>query len=47
MTRCICSTAYIVKRLSKELGTYLRKVDAQRPTVKATGKPCLWPDEIE
>lgn len=26
----------IVKRLSKELGTYLRKVDAQRPTVKAT-----------
>ena len=37
----------IVKRLSKELGTYLRKVDAQRPTVKATGKPCLWPDEIE
>ena len=24
----------IVKRLSKELGTYLRKVDAQRPTVK-------------
>lgn len=37
----------IVKRLSKELGTYLRKVDAQRPTVKATGKPCLWPDEVE
>lgn len=37
----------IVKRLSKELGTYLRKVDAQRPIVKATGKPCLWPDEIE
>lgn len=37
----------IVKRLSKELGNYLRKVDAQRPIVKATGKPCPWPDEAE
>lgn len=35
----------IVKRLSKDLGSYLRKVDAQRPVVKATGKPCPWPDE--
>lgn len=35
----------IVKRLSKELGNYLRKVDAQRPTFKATGQPCPWPDE--
>ena len=43
------STQYpdIVKKLSKELGNYLRKVDAQRPTIKATGKPCLWPDEIK
>lgn len=36
-----------VKRLSKDLGKYLRKVKAQRPTVKATGKPCPWPDETE
>ena len=36
----------IVKRLSKELGEYLRKVDGQRPSFKATGKPCPWPDEI-
>lgn len=36
----------IVKRLSKELGDYLRKVDAQRPSFKKTGKPCPWPDEI-
>lgn len=35
----------IVKRLSKELGNYLRKVDAQRPTFKAIGQPCPWPDE--
>ena len=31
--------------LSKELGEYLRSVDAQRPFFKATGEPCLWPDE--
>ncbi len=37
----------IVKKLSKELGNFLRKVDAQRPTFKATGKPCPWPDEIK
>ena len=36
----------IVKRLSGELGTYLRKVDGQRPSFKATGKPVPWPDEI-
>lgn len=36
----------IVKRLSKDLGKYLRKVDGQRPSFKATGKPCPWPDEI-
>lgn len=35
----------IVKRLSKDLGAYLRKVDGQRPSFKATGKACLWPDE--
>ena len=31
--------------IKKELGNYLRKVDAQRPTFKATGQPCPWPDE--
>ena len=36
----------VVKRLSKELGGYLRSVGAQRPTFKATGKPCPWPDEV-
>ena len=32
--------------LSKELGEYLRRVDAQRPLFKETGEPCPWPDEI-
>ena len=36
----------IVRRLSKELGEYLRKVDAQRPTFKNSGEPCPWPDEL-
>ncbi|WP_303599314.1 sulfatase-like hydrolase/transferase, partial [Bacteroides caecimuris] len=35
----------IVRRLSRELGDHLRKVDAQRPSFKATGKECPWPDE--
>lgn len=35
----------IVKRLSKQLGSYLRHVGGQRPSFKATGKPCPWPDE--
>lgn len=35
----------VVKKLSRELGAYLRRVDAQRPTFKATHKPCPWPDE--
>lgn len=38
--------ATITKKLSEELGTYLRSVDAQRPSFKATGKACLWPDEV-
>ncbi len=37
----------IVADLSCELGTYLREVGAQRPTFKATSKPCPWPDETE
>lgn len=34
-----------VKRLSTELGKYLRKVGGQRPGFKATGKPVCWPDK--
>ncbi len=37
----------MVKKLSKELGSYLRKVGAQRPSFKRDNKPCPWPDEIE
>ncbi|MDP4273135.1 MAG: hypothetical protein Q8907_02535 [Bacteroidota bacterium] len=33
------------KELAIELGKYLRKVNTGRPAFKATGKPCLWPDE--
>lgn len=36
----------IVKSLSKQLGNYLRDTGGQRPSFKATGKPCPWPDEI-
>lgn len=36
----------VVKRLSKELGNYLKKVGGQRPSFKATGKFAPWPDEI-
>ena len=32
--------------LSGLLGRYLRSVQAQRPTFKADGTPCPWPDEI-
>ena len=35
----------LVRRLSRHLGKRLRAMKAQRPTVKATGKPCPWPDE--
>ena len=37
----------IVKKLSKKLGNYLRKVAAQRPSEKASGTPCPWPDEVK
>ncbi|MBD5374197.1 MAG: sulfatase [Bacteroides sp.] len=36
----------IVRSLSAELGQRLRSVGASRPTVRATGLPCPWPDEI-
>ena len=35
----------LVRRLSRKLGRQLRKMNAQRPVVKSTGQPCLWPDE--
>lgn len=34
-----------VKRLSSELGRYLRSVGADRPSFKISGVPCPWPDE--
>ena len=33
--------------LAKKLSDYLRSVDAQRPTLKATGKLVVWPDEAK
>ncbi|MBP9998468.1 MAG: sulfatase, partial [Bacteroidales bacterium] len=35
----------LVKKLSAELGEYLRSVGADRPSYKSTGAPCPWPDE--
>lgn len=35
----------IVRSLARELGNYLRANGGQRPSFKATGKPCPWPDE--
>jgi arylsulfatase A-like enzyme len=35
-----------VKELAAKLGTYLRSVDAQRPSFKVTGKITEWPDEV-
>lgn len=35
-----------VKELASKLGAYLRSVDAQRPSFKATGKIAEWPDEV-
>ncbi len=36
----------LTNKLSRLLGNHLRKVKAQRPTVKATGQPAPWPDEV-
>ena len=36
-----------VRELSRRLGRFLRKVGAQRPSFKATGEPCPWPDEVD
>ncbi len=35
----------LVKKLAKQLGGYLRGLDAQRPILKETGKDAPWPDE--
>ncbi|MEG1579750.1 MAG: sulfatase [Bacteroidaceae bacterium] len=37
----------LVRKLSRNLGAYLRKVGGQRPSYKATKKPCPWPDETK
>lgn len=37
----------LVKKLSKDIGSYLRKVGGQRPTFRSSGKPCPWPDEMK
>ena len=34
-----------VRQLSRRLGRELRRMNAQRPTFKATGEPSPWPDE--
>lgn len=36
----------LVTKLSADLGAFLRKSQAQRPTFKATGKLAPWPDEV-
>jgi len=33
------------REMAAELGKYLRKVNAGRPSFKESGKYCLWPDE--
>ena len=35
-----------VKALAVKLGSYLRSIDAQRPSFKATGQLVEWPDEV-
>ena len=34
-----------VKKMARTLGKSMRGMDAQRPSFKATGSPCPWPDE--
>lgn len=34
------------RELAEQLSSYLRSVSAQRPLLKATGKPVPWPDEV-
>lgn len=35
-----------VQKLARKLGEYLRSVDAQRPSYKASGQVVPWPDEV-
>lgn len=42
----IDSEPKILGDLAWELSNYLRSVNAQMPTIKATGKPVPWPDEV-
>ena len=35
----------VVRRLAGRLAKRLREADAQRPSFRATGAPCPWPDE--
>lgn len=37
----------VVERLSSELGHFLREAGGQRPSFRATGKACPWPDGVE
>lgn len=43
-----CAAAYpdVVRKLSADLGRFLRSCGGQRPSFKQTGQPCPWPDEI-
>jgi arylsulfatase A-like enzyme len=36
----------LTRSLAKQLSRYLRRVKAQRPSMKDTGKLCPWPDEV-
>lgn len=36
-----------VQELARELSDYLRGMDAQRPSFKANGQVCPWPDEVK
>lgn len=42
---CVNDFPETANDLSSDLGEHLRKVDAQRPLFKASGKPAPWPDE--
>lgn len=43
---CAADHPEVVKKLSADLGSFLRSCGGQRPSFKKTGKPCPWPDEI-
>ena len=44
-----CAARYpeVTDSLSRELGSQLRGMNACRPSFKATGQPCPWPDEVD